>query len=76
MTQDEAIRLALDYDKVTARTLSRREQGAEQDAVQDLEALLNDLGCDPDAPNCLALTYNSVRKAQQALDAVREAYFN
>ena len=26
MTQDEAIRLALDYDKVTARTLSRREQ--------------------------------------------------
>ena len=57
-------------------SLYRETKGADQDALQDLETLLKDLGCDPDALNCLALTYHSVRKAQQALDTVREAYFN
>ena len=56
-------------------SLYRKTQGADQDASQDLGTLLKHLGCDPDAPNCLALTYNSVRKAQQALDAARDAYF-
>ena len=36
---------------------------------QALEAALLELGCDPNAPNRLDLTYNSIRKAQKALAA-------
>lgn len=39
----------------------------DESCTQALETFLLECGCDPDAPNRLDLTYNSIRKAQKAL---------
>lgn len=36
-------------------------------SIATIEALLLEYGCDPDLPNCLDLTYNSIRAAQKEL---------
>ena len=40
---------------------------ARNDSIESIEALLLEYGCDPDHPNCLDLTYNSIRAAQKEL---------
>lgn len=37
-------------------------------SIESIEALLLKYGCDPDQPNCLDLTYNSIRTAQKELN--------
>lgn len=37
-------------------------------SIESIEALLLKYGCDPDQPNCLDLTYSSIRTAQKELN--------
>ena len=37
-------------------------------SIESIEALLLEYGCDPDQPNCLDLTYSSIKTAQNELN--------